>query len=227
MSNRVGVLQESALHAALKAWYARPGDEVEVALEGFIIDLRRGDQLIEIQARNFSALQRKLRQLIDRHSIRLVHPIAKEKWIVRADRRGRVLGRRKSPKRGRAESIFLELVSFPELAAHPNFTLEILMTQEEEWKAPDRGVSWRRKGWRVKDRRLLTVMGQIVLETPADFRRFLPATLSSPFTSRDLARAMSQPVSLAQKMAYSLRKMGVLATVGKRRGAWLYELTPC
>jgi hypothetical protein len=220
MPNRVGTLKETALHAALKAWYARPGDEAEVALEGFFIDLRRGRHLIEIQTRHFSAIQRKLRQLVERHPVRLVHPIARETWIVRVDRRGHALSRRKSPRRGRAEALFLELVSFPDLVAHPNFTLEILMTQEEEWRAPDR-----RRSSRVCDRRLLAVTEQIVFETPADFQRCLPADLP-PFTSRELAQALDVPLYLAQKMTYCLRRMEVVRTAGKRRGAWLYELAP-
>jgi hypothetical protein len=33
---------------------------------------------------------------------------------------------------------------------------------------------------------------------------------------------LRQPVWLAQKMTYCLRKMGILSVAGKRRGAWLY-----
>jgi len=32
----------------LKQWYARPGDQLEVELDGFIVDIVRGEQLIEI-----------------------------------------------------------------------------------------------------------------------------------------------------------------------------------
>ena len=103
----IGTLRETSLHAALKVWYARPGDELEASVEGFQIDLRRGSQLIEIQTRNFAALKRKLTQLVERHPVRLVHPIAQEKWIVRLGRDGATpLTRRKSPKRGRVDQLF-------------------------------------------------------------------------------------------------------------------------
>ena len=225
----IGTLRETSLHAALKAWYAEPGDELEASVEGFQIDLRRGPQLIEIQTRNFAALKRKLTQLVERHPVRLVHPIAQEKWIVRLGRDGAPLTRRKSPRRGRVDHLFAELVSFPELVAHPNFTLEILMTREEEILRPvgrgkGRRASWRRKGWEICDRRLLGVVEQIVLVSPADFLRFLPDALPQPFTSRDLAVATGQSLYVVQKITYCLRKMGTIGSAGKRGGALLYTI---
>ena len=226
----IGTLRETSLHAALKTWYARPGDELEASVEGYQIDLRRGAQLIEIQTRNFAALKRKLTQLVEFYPVRLVHPIAQEKWIVRLGRDGVTpLTRRKSPRRGRVDQLFAELVSFPELVAHPNFTLEVLMTREEEILRPagrsnGRRVSWRRKGWEICDRRLLGVIDQVVLASPADFLRFLPDALPQPFTSRDLAVATGQSLYVVQKITYCLRKMGTIGSAGKRGGALLYTI---
>jgi hypothetical protein len=45
----IGQLNEKALHASLKQWYARPGDRFEVAVGGFVIDIVRAELLIEIQ----------------------------------------------------------------------------------------------------------------------------------------------------------------------------------
>jgi hypothetical protein len=39
----IGLLNENSLHSALKRWYARPGDLVEVSLDGYIVDILRGD----------------------------------------------------------------------------------------------------------------------------------------------------------------------------------------
>jgi hypothetical protein len=218
----IGNLRESSLHAALKTWYARPGDEVEAQVAGYFIDLRRGDTLIEIQTRNFSALKRKLTRLLDDYAVRLVHPIAQEKYLVRQTKAGRVLSRRKSPKHGLAVRLFDELVSVPDLAAHPRFVLEIVLTREEEISREGRGGSWRRRGWKIVDRRLLDVLGRAEFTAPRDYAAFLPANLPETFTTRDLAEQGGYPLYLAQKMAYCLRRMDVLAAVGKRRNAALY-----
>jgi len=39
----IGVLRERHLHAAVKRWYAEPGDREEVPVDGYVIDLVRGD----------------------------------------------------------------------------------------------------------------------------------------------------------------------------------------
>ena len=46
----IGTLNEGALHAQLKEWYRRPGDRLEQSVGGFVVDLVRGDLLVEIEA---------------------------------------------------------------------------------------------------------------------------------------------------------------------------------
>ena len=228
MTGAIGTLNEKPLHAALKEWYALPGDRFEVSVDGFIADIVRGDLLIEIQTRHLVAMKRKLHRLVEEHSVRLVHPIAAEKWITRVDEDGETIGRRRSPRRGAVEYVFAELVSFPGLLGHPNFTLEVLLIREEEIRARDeRGGwrAWRRRGWSTRERRLLEVLSSHVLSGPADAAAFLPAALPQPFTTRELAAASGQPMWLSQKMAYCLREMGVLTAVGKRGRSTLFERT--
>jgi hypothetical protein len=214
----IGTLRETGLHAALKAHYAQPGDQVEAALGGYVVDLLRGEAIIEIQTHSFAAIRRKLFRLTETNPVRLVHPIALERWIVRLARDGRTqTSRRKSPRRGHPAQVFVELVSFPELLAHPNFSLEIVLVQEEEIRCPcpPRG-RWRRD-WRVCDRRLLAVVGSRLLATPADCLALLPPGLVQPFTCRDLAQALGQSTDLAQKMTYCLRRLGAV-TPATRQG---------
>jgi hypothetical protein len=97
----IGTQNERSLHAELKQWHAQPGDQLEARVDGFVVDIVRDDLLIEIQTRNLAAIRRKLRTRLEHHSVRLVYPIAKEKWIVRKTGSGKkILGRRKSPKIG-------------------------------------------------------------------------------------------------------------------------------
>lgn len=216
----IGVLQESSLHAALKRRYSRPGDDLEVKVDGFVIDIVRGDLLIEIQTRHFSALKRKLIQLTGSHPVRLVYPIAREKWIIKEA--GGAYSRRKSPRRGCFEHLFIELVRIPELAANPNFSLEVLMTREEELQTRDGRGSRRRRGWSIQDRRLIEIVDGKLFASIEDYRSLLPAALPPSFTTRDLAAALRQPLYLSQKMAYCLRKMGVIHLAGKRGRSYLY-----
>lgn len=219
----VGVLNEGHLHAALKEWYARPEDRVEVPVEGYYVDLVREGLLIEIQTGSFSSCAQKLRDLVERYRVRLVHPIARERVIVRLPQDGRgPVRRRRSPKRYGFERIFEQLVSFPELVAHENFELELVATREEEvreWvKLPRR----RRHQWRVTERRLLGVLAMRLVRSPAELLTLLPTGLPEPFDTAELAEAWQQPRELTQKVTYCLCKAGVLEETGRRGNTRLY-----
>ena len=65
----IGLLNEKSLHAALKHWYAKPGDLLEFALEGYVVDILRGNHVIEIQTGSFSSIKRKMRDLSCRYRV--------------------------------------------------------------------------------------------------------------------------------------------------------------
>lgn len=219
----IATLNEGPLHAGIKAWYARPGDRIEAPVDGRQVDIVRGPLLIEIQTGGFGSLKKKLAALLADHPVRLVYPVAYEKWIVRVSDQGRVLGRRKSPKRGRLEEVFAELVSLPRLLARSNFTLEVLLTREDELRPEGARARRRRRGRALGERRLIDVVERRVLHDSEDLRRLLPLSLPSPFTTADLAGGLRVKRDLAQKMAYCLRESGVILAAGRRGRSRLYR----
>ena len=220
----IGLLNEKPLHASLKQWYARPGDRFEVPVDGFVIDIVRDDLLIEIQTRNFSSIKSKLNKLAHSHQVRLIYPIVQEKWIVRlaTDNGGRAM-RRKSPKRGRLEDLFWELVSIPQLLSNPNFSLEVLMIRQEEVRRYDGKRKWRTRGWVIEGRQLLEVLDRRLFVASTDWLRLLPDGLDS-FTTGDLATGIATGRELAQKMAYCLREARMIELIGRRGRANLYRV---
>jgi len=220
----IGSLNEKSLHAALKAWCLQPGDQTEVPVDGYTIDIVRGDLLIEVQTRNFSAIKAKLLTLTAQCPVRLIYPIAQQKWIVKLPTNGHGKQcRRKSPKRGTLFQIFEELVSFPELLINPNFSLHIVSIQEEEIRRHDRRRGWRRKGWITHERRLLHVMEEHFFENPEDMEFLIPTNLSDTFTTADLANALNTSRRFAQKMVYCLDRMNLFTRIGKRGNAIVYK----
>jgi hypothetical protein len=224
-SPRVGTLREAPLHASLKRWCARDGDRLEVPVDGFVVDLVRDDVLIEVQTRGFSSLKRKLTALLERgHRVRIVHPIPARKWIIKVDGDGEEIDRRKSPKHGDYVDVFAELVSFPALVTHPGLTIEILLTHEEEYRFHDPARAWRRRGWVVRERRLVGVVDGMEIDGPDDLASLLPEGLPDPFTTADLAALLSRPRRVAQQMAYCLRHAGVIEEAGRQGNAIEYRI---
>lgn len=225
-ANKIGSLNEKPLHAALKQWCATPTSRSEVSMDGFVIDVVRDDVLVEIQTKGFTSIKRKLLALTESRKVILVHPIAKEKWIVRltTKKNGTELRqRRRSPKKGRFEDVFLELVSIPKLFDSPNFALQLVLIREEEIRVHSTKRGWRRKGWVTHERRLIEIVEQRLFESAQDMAALLPEGLPDEFTTSDVAASSGRPIWLAQKMAYCLREMGVLEKIGKRGNAIVYR----
>ena len=68
------------------------------------------------------------------------------------------IGRRLSPLHCSYIDIYNELIRIPNMISHPNFMIEILLVQIEEIREKSDMGSWRRKGWKIYDKKLLRVI---------------------------------------------------------------------
>jgi hypothetical protein len=169
-------------------------------------------------------LRKKLTKLINHHPVRVIYPLVRFKWIVRTSGKGDTLGKRKSRKIGKLIDVFDELLYIPELIKHPNFALEILVSDIEEVRSADgKGSRWR-KGVSIKDRRLVQVVESYELKRVQDYLRFLPDGLESPFTNKTLADILKIQVLQATRVTYTMRRMGLLTITGKYRNELLYAV---
>ena len=212
----IGLLREGPLHGSLKALWARPGDRTEVPVGRFVVDVVRADgELVEVQTGGFAALGPKLDALLDEHRIRIVHPIAAERRIVRVDEHGAVIATRRSPRRQGPLAVFDQLVAFPSLLAHPNLVVEVLLCREDHVRAPQP-----RRGRRFErdpgERRLVEMLERVELRSPADAAALLPHGLGREFTNRDLAEGARCDVRLAQRATYCLRHLDLIEPAGTR-----------
>jgi hypothetical protein len=220
----IGVLGEGALHAAVKTLLAGPGDRLEAPVDRWVIDLVRANgELVEVQTGGFGPLAAKLDALLDHHRIRIVHPVAAERRIVRVDEHGEVLATRRSPKRATATAVFDRLVAFPSLLLHPNLTIEVLLLREDHVRGPA-PITTRRRTRDPGERRLVEVLDRITLRTADDVLAALPALPREPFTTRELASVLGCSNLLAQRTLYCLRAIGIVEPAGKRSRAPLHTL---
>lgn len=204
-----------------------------------------GDRIVEIHTSGFSPLKRKLPRLLKRHRVTLAHPIARDRYIVKVaagrtvpamrrstgatrapETRRALRTRRKSPKHGSVFDIFPALVSIPALLAHPNLTLDVVMTVEEEIRAVTGVRGWRRRGWVCLDRQLVDVVATHRIGSMADLFAMVDADLPESFTAVDLATAMKSARRLGQQAAFCFRVGGVSEVCGKRGNALVYRRVP-
>ena len=115
------------------------------------------------------------------------------------------------------------MIRIPELIFNPNFTIELPLVQIEEYRKNDGNGSWKRNGWSIYNRKLVKVLEQKSFNTPMDFLMLKPITLKPPFTNIELAYSLKKPLSLARKMTYCLRKMGLIKVVGKKGRSFIFD----
>lgn len=193
-------------------------------MDGYVIDLVRDSLLVEIQTSGFSSMKAKVAALVEfGHRVRIVHPIAVDRWIVKVDG-DTTISRRRSPKHGLASDVFAELVSFPDLLTHPLLEIHVLLTEEEEQRRHVPGRSWRRRGWTTEERRLLDVVDTLLITGVDDLADLLPSGLPEPFTTADLAAGLGRSRRAAQQMTYCLRSVGAIDAVGKEGNAIQYRV---
>ena len=219
----IGTLNEGSLHAQLKQWYAVEGDQMEQPVDGYVIDLVRGDLLVEVQTGGFAPLRKKLTNLLESHTVRLLAPIARDRRIVRLSDDGEILSARRSPKHGRFEDVFARLVSIPTLINEDGFELEVVLTIEDEYRTHQPGKAWRRGGWVVAGRSLERVAEKKLFASAQDLAAMLPTDLPEPFTTTDLAASIRCSLRLAQQIVFCLRKLDVLMMSGKSGNSIEYQ----
>ena len=218
----INTYNESRLHEELKRLYCRESGRTEVPLEGSICDVVTADgTVVEIQTRQLGKLRRKLVKLLEGHPVKLVYPVARNKVIETRTATGRLKSRRKSPKHDTAYRVFSELTGLWPLLGHPGFEVELVFADLVELRVADGTGSWRRRGVRIHDRQLVQVHGVECFSTLEDWARLIPASLPEEFTVRELGAAGAG--TDAGKMAWTLRKAGVLEVCGKRVNALVYR----
>ena len=221
---------EHSIHRQLKSLYVTDEACHEVAIDGYRIDAVDEKRLIEIQYGPLGAIRPKIRRLLKSHDVLVVKPLAARKQLLKREvPEGPVVSSRKSPRKQTVWNLFDDLVHFVDVFPHPRLELEVLLTMQDEYRLPAEKKRWRSRGYVVEDRLLSEVTGRTSLKTVDDLLDLIPETVfppwrTEPFTTADLAKAAGIRRPLARKVAYFLRRSGIVQVVGKEGNAILYEL---
>ena len=151
--------------------------------------------------------------------------VAGKLLVKRARKNGRVVERRRSPKRGTILEVFHELIYFTKVFPHPRLTLELVLVDVEEWRYPGRGRRRRSRprDFQVEDQKLLAIHDRLLLRTAGDLCALIGCDLSVPFDTAELALRMGVDRWMAQRVAYSLREMGAVQQIAKRGNTRIYQ----
>jgi len=218
---------ETSLHRDLKLHYADDRASLEVPLGDYRIDAIAGDLLIEIQHGRLAAIRDKVSTLLQDHRVLVVKPLLRTKQLVKRKKKGgKIIGRRKSPRRAHWLDLFDELLYFTRVFPHPRLTIEAVMVDIEEYRYPGHGRRrrWSKKDFIVEDQKLVTIHeAKRVCQLDDLWTLLGDIRLPHPFHTGHLAEQLDVCRSTAQRIAYVMRQTTAIKQVGKQGNALLYE----
>lgn len=222
--NGIGTLSEKTVHSVLKSYYSPNILNHEIKVSGFVADICTGNEIIEIQTRNFDKLRRKLAAFLAFAPVTIVYPIHNIKYLRWVNpQTGEISPPRKSPKPGSPYTIFPELYKIKDYLVNPNLNLKIVMLDLEEYRFLDGWSKDKKKGSTRCDRIPTELVNEISINNLPDYQIFLPDSLEQEFTSKDYKKASGLPMHHAQTALHILHYIGAVNRVGKKGNSFVYS----
>ena len=222
--NGIGTLSEKTIHAVLKFYFAPDPCHQEQKVHNYVADILKDDQIIEIQTRNFNTLRRKLDAFLPEHQVRIVYPVAYNKWLCWVNETtGEVTKPRKSPKVGSPTAIFPELYRIKDYLKHPNLSLQIMMLDIEEYRLLNGWSKDKKKGSTRNDGIPINLADEIIIKETSDYVKLIPDNLPTQFTTKDYKKAAHVSQGCAWTALNILSHVNAIKLVGKQGNSHLFE----
>ena len=223
-TNGIGTLKEKTIHAVLKNYYAPNPNDQEKRIEGFVADIYTKGEIIEIQTRNFNTMRKKLEAFLPLYHVTIVYPIPATKWLCWIDEEtGELTHKRKSPKRGSLYAILPELYRIKMFLGNPRLHFILTFIDVEEYRLLNGWDTSRKRGATRHDGIPTQLVDELYLSSLSDFTCFLPDSLPSVFTTKDLQTGAKISQSASSVCLNILYHLGVVERIGKKGNAYLYK----
>lgn len=221
----IGTLMEKTTHIILKNYYEPDEDKQEIPIGNYVADIYEGDEIIEIQTRQFNRMRPKLEAFLPEFPVTIVYPIPRYKWLIWIDEEtGELSKPRKSNAKGSPYSAFDELYKIKMYLKDPNLRLKLVMMDIEEYKLLNGWSKDKKKGSTRFDRIPLQLVEEVDITCIQDYVQFIPYELEEPFTVKQFAKAAHIQARKAQTVINILKYVEVIEHVGKAGREYLYKV---
>ena len=188
----IGTLGEKRMHAVIKRYLCEDEDchEVGVLDTRFVSDVRIGNEIYEVQTGPFAPMKKKLVHYLEKTdcTVTVVHPLPSVRWLSWIDPKTMEISpRRKVSGIARPQDILPELYSIRELLGNPRLKFRLLMLETQDFRILNSRARSPKTHTKHYESIPLALMDEIALDTPEDFRRFIPDALPAHFTVKDFS----------------------------------------
>lgn len=217
----IGTYQEKTLHKVIKNYYEENEELQEIAVNGYVADIKRDNQIIEVQTRAFNKLVCKLDAYLNDYEVNIIYPIAYEKYIAWIDTDTlEEKSVRKSPKTGSIYDAILELYKIKRFLNHPNLKIKLLFINIKELRYLNGWSKDKKKGSSRCNQLPLELIDEIQID---DFSIFVPFK-DNEFTSKDYAKITKKTVHRAQVILNILKYLEIIEVIRKEKRMNVYKI---
>ncbi len=215
----IGTYKEKKLHIILKKYFEEDSRYHEVKVNGFIADVCRDGEIIEIETSGFSGLGPKLEAYLPDYRVTLVHPLSAKKYVSWIDpETSEISPRKKSPKKETVYDTLFELVRILPYVNHENLTVASPMLEIDEYRMLDGWSRDRKRGSNRYERVPVDLIDMVTLHTDEDFRRQIPEILDEKFTAKEFCKAAKVSERIGRGVMKVLENRGVLEKTEEKQG---------
>lgn len=222
----IGTLGERCLHAIIKNYYESDTSFHEIKVCGYVADICKENNIIEIQTNNFSTLNRKLAKYLDEYKVKIVYPVSHMKNIIWIDpETGETTNKRKSPKCGTGIELLYEVSRIREYIGHPNLSMDILLIDMDEYKLLNGWSYNKKRGSSRCDRKPVLLYDVIEINSKDDYKKLIPAELfDKNFKYSDFQKATKLKGRVGRYSLNVLIEAGAIKRIGKQGNAFIYRV---
>lgn len=219
----IGTYKEKTLHAILKDYYAPDKSMQEIPVNGYIVDIFTGEEILEIQTGNFDKMRMKLDKLLMLYPITIIYPVPGIKYLLWIDEEtGECSKPRKSTVKGSVYRAFYELYKIKKYLLHPNLTICLPILEIREYRLLNGWSRDRKKGSCRYDRVPERILDEVYLKGIEDYYNLIPKELAKPFTVKEFGKAVGERKEVAARALYFLRNLKVVSRYGKSGREYTY-----
>lgn len=223
-ASSIGLLQEKSLHATIKHMISHDSNHHEILIDTQIADVFVDEIVYEVQTHNFDKMRLKIRKFTKIYPLHIIYPIAYKKVIRWYDTNNTFIKENKSPKTGRIYDVLLELYKIRPYLNNHHLFIDLYFFNMEELRRLDGWDTSKKKGATKIDRLPTSLENIVTFNQPLDYLKFLPETLTYPFTNKELSLCAKITLRQATIITLILKELQLIKKVGTKNRSYLYDL---
>lgn len=220
IQNSIGTKQERTLHQYLKYYFCPNSSFHEQKCEGYIVDILKNNEIIEIQTSAFNAMRKKLESLLQTYPIKIVYPIILEKTIYNYDESGSLVSVKKSPKKEHPLKIGKELYKINYLLNNKNLSFICPILKIYEYRIPYVNRYKQQKMTRI-NQIPYELVNLVELKSKTDYQNLIP--FDNEFTALEFKKKLKLSPKEVSTALIILRTLKVIEIVRKDGKKYIYK----